>query len=174
MTRRLQQKSESVPQAMQPTYEAITRLTDAICRDHLDDEYATLCRQLTAALARKRPSPLARGKTEVWACSIVYALGSVNFLFDSSQTPHMRADELCGWFGVSQSTASNKARLIREMFGMMPLDPRWCRPSRLDDNPLAWMIQVNGLIVDARDVPRPIQEEAYRLGLIPYIPGDRK
>jgi hypothetical protein len=32
---------------------------------------------------------------------------------------------------------------------------------------------VNGLIVDARYVPRQIQEEAFRKGLIPYIPGAR-
>ena len=35
------------------------------------------------------------------------------------------------------------------------------------------MIQVNGLIVDARHLPRNIQEAAYRKGLIPCIPGDR-
>jgi len=35
------------------------------------------------------------------------------------------------------------------------------------------MIQVNGLIVDARHLPRDIQEEASRKGLILYIPGDR-
>jgi len=33
------------------------------------------------------------------------------------------------------------------------------------------MIQVNGLIVDARHLPRDIQEEASRKGLIPYIPA---
>ncbi len=38
-------------------------------------------------------------------------------------------------------------------------------------NPLAWMIQVDGFIVDARDAPREIQEEAFLRGLIPYIPG---
>jgi hypothetical protein len=32
---------------------------------------------------------------------------------------------------------------------------------------------VNGLIVDARSLPHPIQEEAYAKGLIPYISGDR-
>ncbi len=53
---------------------------------------------------------------------------------------------------------------------MVPLDPAWCLPSKLADNPLAWMIQVNGLIVDARTAPRAIQEEAFRRGLIPYIP----
>jgi hypothetical protein len=30
---------------------------------------------------------------------------------------------------------------------------------------------VNGLIVDARSLPRPMQEEAFRKGLIPYVPG---
>ena len=40
----------------------------------------------------------------------------------------------------------------------------------IDKNPLAWMIQVNGLIIDARHAPRAIQAEAFRKGLIPYIP----
>ena len=43
---------------------------------------------------------------------------TVNFLFDKSQTPHMRADELCAAFGVSQSSGSNKAKFIRDLFGM--------------------------------------------------------
>jgi hypothetical protein len=40
----------------------------------------------------------------------------------------------------------------------------------MDQNPVAWMITVNGFIVDARYAPLVIQEEAYRKGLIPYIP----
>ena len=35
---------------------------------------------------------------------------------------------------------------------------------------MAWMIQVNGLILDARYAPRWVQEEALSKGLIPYIP----
>jgi hypothetical protein len=165
------QNSESVPQPMQPAYEEITRLTDAFCRDHLDDEYAQLCRKLAAALARKRPSPLARGKPHIWACGIVYALGTVNFLFDKTQTPYLRADDLCRLFGVSQSSAANKAKQIRDMFDMVQADPRWYRPSQMNDNPIAWRVMVNGFIVDVRMMPREIQEEAYRKGLIPYLPG---
>jgi len=97
------QNSESVPQQMQPVYDEITRLTDAVCRDHVDEEFAQLCRKLAAALARKRPSPLARGKKEVWACAVMYALGQINFLFDRSQTPHTTPGELCVMFGVAQS-----------------------------------------------------------------------
>jgi hypothetical protein len=40
----------------------------------------------------------------------------------------------------------------------------------LNDNPLAWIVEVNGLPVDARMMPREVQEEAYLLGLIPYVP----
>jgi hypothetical protein len=43
----------------------------------------------------------------------------------------------------------------------------------MDDNPITWMVTVNGLIMDARSLPRPLQEEAYRKGLIPYIPGEK-
>ncbi len=167
-------KSESVPAAMRDTFAAITSLTDAFCREHLTDEYATLCRQLTAALARKRPSPLARGKTEIWACAVVYALGTVNFLFDKSQTPHLRADELCQRFGVSQSSGANKAKVIRDLFDMGQMDPNWCLPSQLDQNPIAWLIEVNGLIVDARSMPPAIQAKAYRKGLIPYLPAQHQ
>lgn len=40
----------------------------------------------------------------------------------------------------------------------------------MDQNPMAWMIQVNGLIADARRLPREVHEEAFREGLIPYVP----
>ena len=52
-------------------------------------------------------------------------------------------------------------------------DVQWSRPSRIDENPVAWMVMVNGLIMDVRTLPREIQEEAYRKGLIPYLPGQR-
>lgn len=145
---------------------------DEVCREHLTEEYAEKAHELLAAVARKRPSPLARGRAATWACGVVYALGVVNFLFDQTQTPHMRATELCAAFGVSPSAGSTKSREIIAMFRMVPLDPRWCLPSRLADNPLAWMVEVNGLVVDVRMLPDEVQAEAYRRGLIPFLPGD--
>ena len=53
---------------------------------------------------------------------------------------------------------------------MYQMDPEWSLPSRIEDNPLVWMISVNGFLVDARFLKREIQEEALRKGLIPYIP----
>lgn len=52
-------------------------------------------------------------------------------------------------------------------------DPRWTLPSRLAENPLVWMLSVNGVIVDVRTMPRELQEQAYDLGLIPFVPAAR-
>jgi hypothetical protein len=164
---------DSVPSPMKQVYESITRLTDDFCQARLGEEYAKLCRVMAATLSRKRPSPLSHGRIEIWACAIVYAVGRINFLFDKAVTPHMKPDELCGAFDVKQSTVSGKAGKILDMLDAIVLDPRWTLPSKLDSNPMAWYIQVDGIIIDARSAPLEVQEEAYRLGLIPYIPAAR-
>jgi hypothetical protein len=161
---------DTVPRQMRPSYDALIEVTDRVSREHLTDEFAQLCRKMAAALCRKRPSPVTRGRIESWACGIAYAIGSNNFLFDKSQTPHFTAAELCALFGVSASNGSAKAGQIRKLLRMNFWDTEWCLPSRIDQNPMAWMISVNGYIVDARHAPRDIQEEAFRKGLIPYLP----
>ena len=163
-------ESERVPAALQSQYDEIVALTDTFCQRHLNQEYRDLCRRMAATLCRKRPSPVATGKSKTWACGIVYSVGRINFLFDKSQTPHLRADELCQHFGLSPKTGSAKSTAILELLKSGQADPHWTLPSRMGDNPMAWLIQVNGLIVDARQVSREIQEEAFRRGLIPYLP----
>jgi hypothetical protein len=155
---------------MREKYEAVTAITDEFCHEHLNEEYAGLARKMAAALSRKRPSPLESGRTRSWAAGIVYALGRVNFLSDDSQEPYMTMSELCEKIEVSQSNASSKSREIWYRMDLMQLHPEWCLPSMLKDNLLAWIVEVNGLPVDVRTMPVEVQEEAYRLGLIPYIP----
>jgi hypothetical protein len=54
---------------------------------------------------------------------------------------------------------------------MYQFDPSWTLPSKVAQNPMIWMISVNGLIIDARNAPPEIQLEAFRRGLIPYLPS---
>jgi hypothetical protein len=169
----LKKPSDSVPAALEPAFSAIVNVTESVCKQHLNSDYAALARQLAATLSRKRPSPIVKGKPEIWACGILYSLGTVNFLFDKTQTPHMRADELCSACGVSKSSGENKARLIRDLLKMYPLDPNWCVPANVEKNPLIWTLQVNGFMVDIRQMPRDVQVTAYEKGLIPYIPADQ-
>lgn len=166
--------NEKVPNKLQARYEEITAVIDAVCQEYLNDEYADMSRKMAAALARKRPSPLQSGRANTWACGIVYTIGFVNFLFDKSFPPHISAEGLCAAFGVAQSTGYNASKKIRDLFGLIQFDPRWTLPSLMDQNPFAWMISVDGLMIDARYAPSYIQEEAFRKGLIPYLPGERK
>src|SRR5436190_8691307 len=111
---RQQDREPPVPASSRPAHDAIVALTDAFCRDRLNAEYEALCRKLAGALARKRPSPLTRGKPEVWACAVVRVIGWVNFLDDRSQSPHMKLAAVDEAFGVSGSTAQAKAKTIRD------------------------------------------------------------
>lgn len=54
---------------------------------------------------------------------------------------------------------------------MGPMSPDWTLPSHLADNPVVWMLQVNGLIVDIRHESLELQQAAYEQGLIPFIPA---
>ncbi len=166
--------SQRVPTEMQARFDEITRLTDAFSHAYLTDEYAQLCRELTATLCRKRPSPLLQGKAPTWACGIIHALGMVNFLFDAAQTPHIPASQIWDHFGLSSSTMQAKSKQIRDLLGMYPFDPDWTTASMTEKNPFVWLLEVNGLVLDMRTAPRGIQEEAFHRGLIPYIPGDEE
>ena len=151
--------------------ERITELTNAFCLNHLDEDYRELCEDLTWA-TYEEDLPLEKGKPAGWASGIVHAIGFINFLQDPSQSPHMTSAQLADGFGVSQQTMQNKSKIIRDEFDLMQMDPDWCLPSLVGENPLVWMLEIDGLFVDARTAPLEFQQEAYRLGLIPYIPGE--
>jgi hypothetical protein len=158
---------------MREKHDAIVGLIDTFCREHLNAEYLLLCRRLVGLLARKRPSPMVNGTAAAWACGIVRTIGWVNFLDDKTQQPHMKMAEVDHAFGVSTGTGQGRSKAIRDMLKMRPFDPEWTLPSRMDRNPVAWLIQVNGMLVDARYLPREIQEQALQRGLIPYIPENQ-
>jgi len=154
-------------------FEVIVAMTDTFCRERLNEEYAVLCRRLTEKLARKRPSPLLSGKPETWACGIVRTIGWVNFLDDRSSKPHMKLPEIDKVFGVAESTGQGKSKTIRTMLKIHQMGHEWILPSRMADNPLIWMVEVNGFILDIRSCTREVQEAAFKKGLIPYIPADQ-
>ena len=152
--------------------DVIVGMTDQFCRDHLNDEYATLCRKLAEKLSRKRPSPLLSSRPTTWASGIVRTIGWVNYLDDSTTEPHMKLTAIDKAFGVGESTGQGKSKAIRTMLKIRTFDPEWTLPSRMD-NPMVWTLEVNGFLMDVRHAPREVQEFAFEKGLIPYIPADR-
>ena len=85
----------------------------------------------------------------------------------------MSASDLYKAFGVGESTGQGKSKAVRDLLGMGQMDPDWCLPSKLCDNPKVWVLSVNGLLVDVRYMPREVQVQAFEEGLIPYVPADK-
>jgi hypothetical protein len=162
-----------VPKIMQEKYDAVATIITDFCEEHLNDEYAALSLELLGKLCRKRPSPLLNGKPRTWACGIVYVIGVNNFLFDKTQSPYMRASELALKFGLSASTAGNKAGEINKIINIYRFDPAWTLPSRLGENPLVWMFETDkGFPFDVRRSPRELKEKLFNKGMIPFILAD--
>ena len=100
------------------TKQRLTDRTDAFCEAHLNAEYKRLCRKMIDKMARKRPPPFLRGRLDIWAAGIVYALGSANFLFDKSFKPYLSATDLCAHFGTHPGTTAQKAAVVRDLFDL--------------------------------------------------------
>ena len=165
-------KNMAVPKNMQLKYDEIAEMIVAFCDEKLDDSYKKICLRLLEKLCRKRPSPLLGGRARTWAAGIVYAIGTNNFIFDKSQEIHMTSDEIASGFGIAASTAGNKAAEIRKMFKIDYFNAEWLLPKLIEKNPAIWMIEVNGYLVDIRNMPLEVQRMAFEKGIIPYVPGE--
>ena len=72
-------------------------------------------------------------------------------------------------FGLAPSTASAKAPKSQTSSAVSAGRPM-ALPELIEDNPALWTFSLNGFIVDARNLPQEIQQEAAKRGLIPYVP----
>ena len=130
----------------------------SFCAQKLDDDYFKLCEKLVKKLGRKKDVPFKRGKMEIWAAAVVYAIGSINFLFDKSFEPYMTAEQISEYFGTKNSTVSNKARQIKDMFDMWHFSPEFSTQKMNADNPFKNMVMVDGFIVPLDTLPKDLQE----------------
>jgi hypothetical protein len=67
--------------------------------------------------------------------------------------------EVCAAFGLGQSTASAKARVVSDALRTSRMNPT--------RNPLVWMAEVNRVLVDLHDMPREVQVVAHERGMTP-------
>lgn len=134
-------------QRLQALQRQLTQMTAAFCGEHADAEYQRLCKKLIDKMARKRTVPFLSGRVEIWAAAIVYALGSINFLFDKSFLPYATPDTLCDHFQVSKRTLAQKAKLIRDMFNLEYFDPEFSTERMAKNSPLARLTMLDGFLV---------------------------
>ena len=109
-------------------------------------------------MSRKRNIPFLSGRIEIWAAAIVYALGSINFLFDKNFKPYATAEDICKYFGTTKSSTSQKAKVIRDMFGLEYWDKEFSISHMKESNPFSGFVMINGMIFDKRFLPPEVQE----------------
>jgi hypothetical protein len=136
----------------------LIKMTTGFCETYLDTDYKQLCEELIEKMSRKRNIPFLSGRVAIWAAAIVYAIGSINFLFDKTFKPYAMAEDICRYFGTTKSTTSQKAKVIRDMFGLNYWDKEFSTTHMKETNPFSNMVMVNELIVDKRFLPPEIQE----------------
>lgn len=127
--------------------ERLLQLVKGFCQEYLDEEYEELSCKMVEKLGRKRTVPFMSGKLEVWAAGIIHAIGTINFLFDSSSDPHVSVHDICGYYGCAQSTSTQKSKLLRDMFKMSYFDNEFGTRRSLESSPFKEMFSLNGLIV---------------------------
>lgn len=139
--------------------ERISELATGFCAQKLDEEYVGLVEKIIGKLSRKRPSPLLRGKEEIWAAGIVHAAGQVNFLYDKSFQPFITFDELNEYFDTKKSSVGNKAAEIRKMFKMDSFSNFEFMIGRIkEDHPMLNMVMVDGYFVPLSAIPEEYQQ----------------
>ena len=127
--------------------EKIIELASSFCDEKLDEEYKELSIKLVEKLGRKHDVPFKRGKIDIWASAVIYALGQINFLFDESFEPYSTPDEICDYFNTKKSTVSNKAHDIREMLNMGHYDEEFSTQQLLENQPSFYIDEKTGMII---------------------------
>ena len=136
----------------------LLELTGSFCTQKLDDEYFQLSEKLIRKLGRKRNVPFESGKLEIWAASIIHALGLINFLFDKSGEPYVSVNEINDYFGTKQSTVTGKSKQIRDLLKLAHFDKDFSIKTMRNSNPLENMVMVDGFIFPLDSIPEDLQK----------------
>ncbi|MGM9868942.1 MAG: DUF6398 domain-containing protein [Sodaliphilus sp.] len=125
----------------------VIELAVAFCRECLDEECAELCSKLVKKLGRKRSYPLQSGRLEIWAAASVYAICSINFMFDKSSRLNTSSFEIADYFGTSGSTIAQKSRVIKDLLKISDaFDPDFSLKEVAEQNPFNRLVMRNGFI----------------------------
>ena len=144
-------------QIIQERQQKILELVRNFCAKKLNEEYFELSERLVQKLGRKISQPLATGQLQIWAASVIHALGTINFLFDKSAEPFVSIDEINNYFGTNKTTTGSKSKQIRELLKLDRWDKEFSTKRMSNSNPFANLVMVDGLVVPLGTLPEQYQ-----------------
>jgi len=139
--------------------ENIKKLIENFCDANLHKMYKAYILNLCHATSRNKSLNMSRGKNEIWAASLIHAIGRLNFLYDANNPDghQITLDALCDFFQTKKSTIGNKANLITKACNIRIGQPEYSRPDITD---MATIYQTpDGLLIDKNTARKMLGEE---------------
>lgn len=137
----------------------LIEMVSEFCEKKLNEEYKQLCIKLIQKLGRKRNVPFLTGKLDIWAASVVYTIGQLNFLFDKSFEPYISPSDIHDYFGTKSSTVGNRSREIRDMFKLDRFfNNDFATGQMIEENPFNQLVMVDGMLVPIESLPEEFQQ----------------
>lgn len=140
---------------MEQKNEQIKKLVTDYCNKHLDTAYLKLCTKVHQDLLKKDKTIFVRGKSEIWAAAVVWAVGGENFLGDKSFQPYATLSDVCAFFNVNPSTVGQKSRKIKDILGINIWNPKY----RLPGSELGSFLDSLVMTEDGIIIPRDMLED---------------
>ena len=103
--------------------EKLTQMVGEFCDEYLNDEYKDICQKIIEDMAKGKSVYFERGKLEVWASAIIYAVCQINSVFDETSEVHITRKDILNHFNTKQSVVSRKAINLRNIYN---LDSKYC------------------------------------------------
>lgn len=146
-----------IPGALRGRVAAIVEEATGRSIELFDPEFATLTRRLIADAARRRNSPLAGGKTSIWASGAVYAVAQLNEIPGGWSPLARPAAEITAALDGAPNTIANKARALRQLLDAdhFPPEPRYQHSTSADatgDLLSSMLRMMGGMVPDDADI----------------------
>ena len=91
-------------------------LVSSFCDRELNEEYKQACIKLIEMMAKKRRVLFKRGKLEIWASAVIYAIIQINVVYNENLDVYTTPEVICAYFDTSVSIVSDKASMIQDLF----------------------------------------------------------
>lgn len=106
-------------------YEDVVEKITSFSNEYLNDGYKNICIEATKILFLNNEEQVRKGKASSWAAGVLHAIGTINNLFDSKNTPYIKALDLYKELKVSSSTGSNKSKEVRNLLNLDKNIEKW-------------------------------------------------
>jgi Plasmid pRiA4b ORF-3-like protein/Domain of unknown function (DUF6398) len=130
---------------------SIAELASVAGRAIFDEEYVTLIRRLAADAARTDPSLFAKGRSDIWAAGLVYAVAQLNDIVGGWGPMSMLSQDLMSRLAGAPGTITAKAAAIRNTIG----DDRWAPDPRYQHGGARYDLDGLGIDFDLTGFGRP-------------------